>query len=134
VIAVGERVTSSITTTLYKDDKNGMIFWKVIDSPLGPMQNLYSVAAGQVMAELRGNSNPQMTSRNSEISRPIQANTAPVSNTPPQFVTSRTSETPLMTLSAISSFQSPKEWQRLKTALDAERRIKNIREFSLLPE
>ncbi len=135
IVAVGERAVSSITTTLYKADKSGLTFWKVIDSPFGPEADLYSVAAGQVMAELSGNSNPARTSQMPVVAGKFdqkRENTIiPRAHEP--FFTAATA--PIQSvIRAESRFQSPKEWIRLKNSMTPENGISNVRVISLTPK
>ncbi|MCB9973329.1 MAG: hypothetical protein H6854_02070 [Rhodospirillales bacterium] len=146
VVAVGERAISSITTTLYKAKDGGLVFWKVIDSPLGPTDDPYSVAAGQVMAEIRGQSNPQTTSRlpqdaaqagqmpNAAPSSPGEMEPGAGQQTPPFY---NTDATPPMSaqnlLKAYSMFSSGKEWVQIRTLLSPENGIASLRVLSLMP-
>ncbi len=133
IVAVGERAVSSITTTLYRADENGLTFWKVVDSPIGPSTDPYSVAAGQVMAELRGNSDPAQTTRMPvTITQNNISETQQPSQTPEPFFQS--AKPPVQdVIRAESRFNSPKEWLDLKAKMTPENGISNIRVLSLTP-
>lgn len=133
VVAVGERAISSITTTLYRADTNGLTFWKVIDSPLGPSADPYSVAAGQVMAELRGNSNPARTSSMPLTAQRQNVIEAPAIAQEPEPFFQQPTVPVNSVIRAESRFNSPKEWLELKAKMTPENGISNIRVISLTP-
>ena len=138
IVAVGERAVSSITTTLYTSDDRGLKLWKVIDSPIGPSADPYSVAAGQIMAEIRGNSNPAITSRPPQVATNInRENTGQIPNVDriddEPFFQARQAPTQQV-IRAKSLFQTPKEWLRLKDNMIPENGIHQVRVISLTPK
>ncbi len=138
VVAVGEMASGSITTTLYKSDDQGIKLWKVIDSPIGPQADPYSVAAGQIMAEIRGNSNPAVTSRTNQSAVQIPgAEGGQIPNIDRDddvpFFQAAPSPTQQV-IRAKSRFQTPQEWLRLKDSMSAENGIHQVRVISLTPK
>jgi hypothetical protein len=126
IVAVGQKAIGSITTTLYRADQNGLIFWKVIDSPLGPPSDPYSVAAGQIIAEIRGNSNPALTSL------PAKQQIQTAQNEQPFFVPEQQGAV-TETIRAEGRFNSPREWLELKSIMNAGNGVAQVRVLSLTP-
>lgn len=138
VIAVGEMASGSITTTLYASDERGIKLWKVIDSPIGPSTDPYSVAAGQIMAEIRGNSNPALTSRPPQVAVDLnRENSGQVPNIDrvddEPFFQARQAPTQQV-IRAKSRFQTPREWLELKESMIPANGVHQVRVISLTPK
>ena len=153
VIAIGQQTPRSITTTLYKADEAGLHFWKVMDSPLGPVSDVYSVAVGEVLRDIQSAPAPDenYAQHNDEPSRGFrmspQAATSPYA--PTDNVASPYYNYGQNTLSAQDQpvigqaqdqrimvegrFANAQEWLQMKGLLDQVNGIGGIQIVSLKP-
>jgi len=153
VIAIGQQTPRSITTTLYKADEAGLHFWKVMDSPLGPVSDVYSVAVGEVLRDIQSAPAPDenYAQNNNEPSRgfrmsPQAATTpyAPTDNVASPYYnygqnTLSSQDQPVIgqakdqRIMVEGRFANAQEWLQMKGLLDQVNGIGGIQIVSLKP-
>lgn len=153
VIAIGQQTPRSITTTLYKADETGLHFWKVMDSPLGPASDVYSVAVGEVLRDIQSvpASDVNHAQNNAQSSRGFrmspQAATSPYAPTDnvasPYYNYGQTAQNPQdqpvigqaqdQRIMVEGRFENAQEWLQMKGLLDQVTGIGGIQIVSLKP-
>lgn len=125
VVLVGEDSPRGITTEIYRTTPAGSLnFVKSIESPRGPSEDMYSIAAGQALAELRGGAvgqAPVYTQGNGPVAP--SATDAPVKVQGPV----------VQMIMVESTFSNAREWMQIKTALEGAMGVARIDVVSLRP-